>query len=240
PDVAPENVEADRRLGYTMFLGVPLRVGARTIGALAFRARRAFTARDAEIAEAFADQAAIALDQARLYSETAGRLEETGALLEVVEILNSTLDAKRLLQRVAIKIAQVCRVDRCSVAVWEGGEITPLMAQYADGRTPSEPWQVNPAMTIAGQLALALANTRLYTEAQERLRETTTLMSVGQILSRSQPVGERMRHVAREVARAFGADMVGAYFLDERKETLVPLGGYHVPRHLLAWFATRP
>ncbi|PYN69612.1 MAG: hypothetical protein DMD93_07115 [Candidatus Rokuibacteriota bacterium] len=320
PDVAPENVEADRRLGYTMFLGVPLRVGARTIGALAFRARRAFTARDAEIAEAFADQAAIALDQARLYSETAGRLEETGALLEVVEILNSTLDAKRLLQRVAIKIAQVCRVDRCSVAVWEGGEITPLMAQYADGRkapeqwtafqgmasrplheipanaralesrrpvvvndarasdllprewvetfalgsylvvplirqdqvagimtldycerpTPFEPWQVNLAMTIAGQLALALANTRLYTEAQERLRETTTLMSVGQILSRSQPVGERMRHVAREVARAFGADMVGAYFLDERKETLVPLGGYHVPRHLLAWFATRP
>src|SRR5204862_1785243 len=44
----------------------------------------------------------------------------------------------------------------------------------------------------------------------------------------------------REVARAFGADMVGAYFLDERKETLWPLGGYHVPRHLLAWFATRP
>src|SRR5207249_1957147 len=64
PDVAPENVEADRRLGYTMFLGVPLKVGTRTIGALAFRARRAFTARDAEIAEAFADQAAIACGSA--------------------------------------------------------------------------------------------------------------------------------------------------------------------------------
>src|SRR3989454_9682683 len=78
-----------------MFLGVPLRVGPRTIGALAFRARRAFTPRDAEIAEAFADQAAIALDHARLHAETTRRLEETGALLEVVEILNSTLDAKQ-------------------------------------------------------------------------------------------------------------------------------------------------
>src|SRR2546425_1672476 len=248
PDVAPENVEADRRLGYTMFLGVPLRVGTRTIGALTFRARRAFTPRDAEIAEAFADQAAIALDHARLHAETTRRLEETGALLEVVEILNSTLDAKQLLRRVAIKIARVCRVDRCSVAQWEGGEVTPLMAQYADGRkipgqwaafqgmasrllheipataraldtrrpvvvndaresdlvprewvetfalgsylvvplirrdqvtgimtldycerpTPFEPWQVDLAMTIAGQLALALANARLYTEAQDR------------------------------------------------------------------------
>jgi len=320
PDVAPENVEADRRLGYTMFLGVPLRVGPRTIGALAFRARRAFTPRDAEIAEAFADQAAIALDHARLHAETTRRLEETGALLEVVEILNSTLDAKQLLRRVAIKIARVCRVDRCSVAQWEGGEVTPLMAQYADGRktpdqwaafqgmasrllheipataraldtrrpvvvndaresdlvprewvesfalgsylvvplirqdqvtgimtldycerpTPFEPWQVDLAMTIAGQLALALANARLYTEAQERLRETTTLMSVAQILSRPEPVAERMRQVAHEVGRAFGADMVGAYFLDERKETLVPLGGYHVPRHLVARFTTRP
>src|SRR2546422_335550 len=243
PDVAPENVEADRRLGYTMFLGVPLRVGTRTIGALAFRARRAFTPRDAEIAEAFADQAAIALDHARLHAETTRRLEETGALLEVVEILNSTLDAKQLLRRVAIKIARVCRVDRCSVAQWEGGEVTPLMAQYADGRktpaqwaafqgmasrllheipataraldtrrpvvvndaresdlvprewverfalgsylvvplirrdqvtgimtldycerpTPFEPWQGDLAMTIAGQLALALANARLST-----------------------------------------------------------------------------
>src|SRR5207247_9596842 len=51
PDVAPENVEADRRLGYTMFLGGPLRVGARTIGALACRARRALTAPGAAVAE---------------------------------------------------------------------------------------------------------------------------------------------------------------------------------------------
>src|SRR5207249_8609255 len=43
-------------LPISMFLGVPLRVGTRTIGALAFRARRAFTPRDAEIAEARSEE----------------------------------------------------------------------------------------------------------------------------------------------------------------------------------------
>src|SRR3989475_13252666 len=74
---------------------------------------------------------------------------------------------------------------------------------------------------------------RLYTEVQERLREATTLMNVGQILSRPGPAAERMRQVAREVALACGADMVGAYFLDDRKEKLAPLGGYQVPPELL-------
>src|SRR5207253_2143234 len=45
PDVVPDHLDADRRLGYTMFLGGPLRVGDRTLGVLAFRARRAFPAR---------------------------------------------------------------------------------------------------------------------------------------------------------------------------------------------------
>ncbi len=43
PDIVPEHVAAEHRLGYTHILGVPLRLGARTIGALIFRARRPFT-----------------------------------------------------------------------------------------------------------------------------------------------------------------------------------------------------
>src|SRR5207245_9434949 len=61
---------------------------------------------------------------------------------------------------------------------------------------PCEPSQVDLAMTIAGQLALSRENPRLYTEVQERLREATTLMNVGQIHSRPGPAAERMRQVA--------------------------------------------
>jgi signal transduction histidine kinase len=69
----PESLAAARALGYTHFLGVPLKVGTRTIGALSFRARRPFTAEDEVLAEAFAGQAAIAIEQSRLLAETAAQ-----------------------------------------------------------------------------------------------------------------------------------------------------------------------
>src|SRR5438445_11732797 len=115
-----------------------------------------------------------------------------------------------------------------------------MALEHCGRQVPFEPSQVDLAMTIAGQLALSLENTRLYTEVQERLREATTLMNVGQILSRPGPAAERMRQGAREGALVCGADMVRAYFLDRRKEKLAPLGGYQVPPELLAWFMTRP
>jgi len=69
-DVVPDSAAAAKRLGYTHFLGVPLQVGERIIGVLSFRAARAFTAPDQELAEAFAGQAAIAIEQSRLLAST--------------------------------------------------------------------------------------------------------------------------------------------------------------------------
>jgi signal transduction histidine kinase len=69
-DLVPDSAAAAQRLGYTHFLGVPLRVGERIIGVLTFRARRAFSAADQELAEAFAGQAAIAIEQSRLLAAT--------------------------------------------------------------------------------------------------------------------------------------------------------------------------
>ncbi|MBI4635344.1 MAG: GAF domain-containing protein [Candidatus Rokubacteria bacterium] len=308
--------------GLRFLTAYPIAIGDRVLGAFSVSrtAPTSITPETASLLGSLAAQAAVALDHARLYAETTQRLRETTALLEVAEILNSTLDSKQLLKRVAIKIAQVCAVDRCSVELWDGGRVIPLMSQFADGRkrpelwaafltippypprqvpaharaiesrrpviiedtaetdliprewvdtfglrsymvvpmvrqdqvigvmnldycdrvTPFREWQVDLAMAIAGQLALSIENTRLYAEAQVRLRETSTLLAVGHALSERGPTGEVMRRVAREVVTALGADMVGAYFLDARKESLVPLAGYHVPRDLLATFMSRP
>src|SRR5207244_5111391 len=107
-----------------------------------------------------------------------------------------------------------------------------LALDYTERVTPFQPWQVTLASAIAGQLALSLENTRLYGEVQEQLNETTTLLSVGHVLSESLPVAERLRRVIRETARALGADMAGAYIADERGERLVPIAGYHIPLDL--------
>src|SRR5262249_45410899 len=94
--------------------------------------------------------------------------------------------------------------------------------------------------TCAERAAVALENAGLFGETGERLRETETLLSVARALSGTFAVDEAMRQVARVVARAFGADMVGAYFLDAGRETLVPVAGYRVPKPILPTLLNTP
>ena len=307
--------------GLRYLAAYPIAIGERVLGAFAVARPTppAMTPETDSLIRSLAAQAAVALDHARLYAETAHRLDQTAALLEVSEILGSTLDAKQLLKRVAIKIAQVTHVDRCSIELWDGDRVIPLMSQFADGRhaagmwetfrtrQPYAPrevpahakaietrravviddttgtdlipldwiedyglrsfmvvplvrqdavvgmlsldytdrtqafaaWQVDLAMAIAGPLALSIDNTRLYDEVRERLREASTLLTVGELLSERAPQQDTIRQIAREVGRAVGADMVGAYLLDDHGR-LVPFAGYHVPAELREHFTSRP
>jgi len=302
------------RQGLRFFTAIPIVLGDRVLGVISMhRASPPPLRPEAEaLLTSLAAQAAVALEHARLYADTTTRLHETRALLEVSQIFNSTLEARPMLEQAAIKIAQVCQVDRCTIERWVNGQTIPVMSQFADGRRAPEMWrkfvadpehesermpahtravatrapvvvedtansdlvprewveayslraclfvplirqdqvigimsldyceeprafqpaQINLAMTIAGQLALALDNSRLYAEAQERLRETTTLLAVGRVLSQPGSLEEMLRRVAREVGLAFGADMVGAYTLDRGRTALIPVAGWHVPKHL--------
>jgi GAF domain-containing protein/CheY-like chemotaxis protein len=311
-----------QRRGLLAMTAYPIAVGERILGAFAVHRDAAgpVSPETTSLMGSLAAQAAIALENARLYSETSRRLTETRALLEVAEILNSTLQERTLLKRVTLKVAQVCRADRCTLEMWDGDQVVPLMSQFADGRKadtlweqfqhqPAGPpaevpanalvietrqplvvddcasspliprewveafglraclivpllrqervigvmtldycertarfqdWQKDLALAIAGQLAFALENTRLYAESQERLRETRTLLAVGQMLSQPGKTDVVLRRVASEVGRAFGADMVGIYLSDGRRRGLVPAAGYHVPKDLMDFFSQRP
>jgi signal transduction histidine kinase len=85
------NVEADTRQrnrdlylrwGYRALLGVPVVHGSRVVGALCVRRKRAgeFSQREVELVTMFARQAAVAIVNARLFSE----LQEKASQLEVV------------------------------------------------------------------------------------------------------------------------------------------------------------
>jgi len=129
--------------GLPWLTAYPIAIGDRVLGAFAVSRAESWpvTPETASLMGSLAAQAAVALENARLYSETSRRLTETRALLEVAEILNSTLDPRQLLKRVAVKVAQVCRVDRCSLERWDGERVVPLMAQFADGRREPELWK---------------------------------------------------------------------------------------------------
>ena len=131
-----------REHSLTSFLGVPIVLQDQLLGVLALCGRAPFRLGpgESELLESFVAQAAVAIRNAGLYAQTTQRLEQTRALLEVAEILNSTLEPRRMLKQVTQRIAEVCRVDRCSIERWEGDRVIPLMSQYADGRREPELW----------------------------------------------------------------------------------------------------
>ena len=87
---------------------------------------------------------------------------------------------------------------------------------------------------------LARDNAQLYEAARRRLRESEALQNVSHVLVETGDLAETVRRVAREAARALGADMVGVYLADDEGAALRPVAGYHVPRHLLQTFLQFP
>ena len=82
------------REGMVALLGVPLTVRGEAIGALfaADRSQRTFTSPEIALFSAFADHAAIALDNARLYDESRGALQKLQSAYQVIEDHVATME----------------------------------------------------------------------------------------------------------------------------------------------------
>jgi PAS domain S-box-containing protein len=103
PRLLPAHRDAYRRLGARAFLGVPVCVDGRTLGVLSTRTKRegGFSGEDLATAVAFASQAAIAIQNARLYQEMRRANDELSRTQEqliqakefVETVLNSMSDA---------------------------------------------------------------------------------------------------------------------------------------------------
>jgi GAF domain-containing protein/ActR/RegA family two-component response regulator len=101
--LAPETRAALEKLEHRAILALPLVAGERVIGALAVLGRtgRAYTPDEIRLAQAFVDQAAIALDNARLHSETTRRKWEAEVLAGVGRLVTESLDAEEVAERIA-------------------------------------------------------------------------------------------------------------------------------------------
>jgi PAS domain S-box-containing protein len=93
---------------------------------------------------------------------------------------------------------------------------------------------------IAGRKRAEAERAELQRREQLRLRETETLLAVSRALGSTLDPTETMRRVAREIALALGADMVGAYLADAARESLWPIAGYRVPPDMLEAFRLIP
>src|SRR5262249_17714820 len=101
--LAPETRAALERLEHRAILALPLVAGERVFGALAALGRtgRVYTPDEIRLAQTFVDQAAIALDNARLHSETTRRKWEAEVLAGVGRLVTESLDADEVAGRIA-------------------------------------------------------------------------------------------------------------------------------------------
>src|SRR5215813_5409062 len=78
PDAYPESSKLARRLGHCTILTSPLIHAGKAIGAITIRRTevRSFTDRQVELLKTFADQAVIAIENARLFEEVQARTKE--------------------------------------------------------------------------------------------------------------------------------------------------------------------
>ncbi|HEV8306042.1 MAG TPA: GAF domain-containing protein [Methylomirabilota bacterium] len=109
-------------------LSVPLLVKGRAIGTLAVadRAGRVFGEDDIRLAQAFADQAAVALENARLFEaqsrllgETRRQHEEALALELVARHITSSLERDEVLQRIVDRARALCGCDFTFLAPYD-------------------------------------------------------------------------------------------------------------------------
>jgi diguanylate cyclase (GGDEF)-like protein/PAS domain S-box-containing protein len=103
------------------YVGAPVRVKGRVVGFLDLTSltRNYFNQGHANRLQAFADQAAIAIENAGLIEETQRRAEQMTALLEIGQTVTSGLDLERMLQAMLERCKRVLPIEVFYVAVFD-------------------------------------------------------------------------------------------------------------------------
>ncbi len=103
--------------GSRAWIGAPLLVHGRFLGTLHLDKGLPdhYTARDADLLTAFANQAAIAVENARLYQEVSYHLEEVQILNKVTQAATSTLDFDEVVRRSITALLNVRNFERVNI-----------------------------------------------------------------------------------------------------------------------------
>jgi signal transduction histidine kinase len=155
-NVADELRRGMTRAGDAAVLAVPLRVKGQVMGALsvADHEGRRFTPAEVDTLQAFADQAAVAVENARLYEEATRQRRESEVVAALAVEINRSLDLDRVLQQVAEATATLCGGDVTQVVLREPGSDAFRLRLAVGARLASIERPLNPAKGL-GSVALA-------------------------------------------------------------------------------------
>jgi signal transduction histidine kinase len=120
------------------WLGVPLMIGDQVLGVMAvqsYTTPRAYDEHDQNLLTSIASQAAIAIQNARLFEETERRRQDLQALYSADEQLYRYLDLDQVLQSLVDVAVDILQADKSSLIVWDEGH-ERLVVRAARGFSP--------------------------------------------------------------------------------------------------------
>ena len=137
-DDYPGGREMQRRLGHHTLLAVPLMREDHAIGAIALWRMEAHLFSDKQVAlvQTFARQAAIAIDNVRLFNETKEALEQQTAISEILRAISSSpTDVQPVLDAIADRAVNLCGASAASIHLTDGNVLRHVASK---GESPEE------------------------------------------------------------------------------------------------------
>ncbi len=131
-DEFPQGREMQKRIGHHTTLAVPLMREGQAIGAIALWRMevRPFTEKQIALLKTFADQAAIAIENVRLFNATKEALEQQTAISEILRVISSSpTDVQPVLDAIAERAAQLCDAAAASMYLTDGDILRHLASK---------------------------------------------------------------------------------------------------------------
>src|SRR5882724_5031014 len=167
PEMADWPVMMARAAGIRTVAGTPLRREGKAIGALiVYRDRLApFTDDELALQQSFADQAAIALENARLFNETREALARQTATADILRVISqSPTDVQPVFDAIVVTAVRLFRRDRSFILRCDGAHFwgvarcgrEGLLSIHNPRRTPIDPSANFPSRAIVEKKTLHL------------------------------------------------------------------------------------
>ncbi len=137
PEINVSLRELQRKLGFRTMLGVPMLREGKPVGVISLRRNevRPFSESELDLVATFADQAAIAIENVRLFNETKESLEQQTATADVLRIMSgSAFDLQPALEAVVTSAARLCEAHIAWLAEYDGSLIRPRVHYASEPR----------------------------------------------------------------------------------------------------------